>query len=175
VIADLLGSHARNLSLPILLTSIPYVCATAFTYFIGWSSQARGERRLHTAIPFGVCGLVLLMAPLLPGGGAGAVLGFLSLCVTLSLSNGTGPLAAMVMAILPAEGRSSGIAVWNSLANLGGYVGLALFGWLKATTGSSSAGMAVRRAPTASEHLGTQPGWKAPRHPHIRHVRRSIL
>jgi hypothetical protein len=55
--------------------------------------------------------------------------------VTLPLSNGTGPLAAMVVAILPAEGRSSGIAVWKSIANLGGFVGPALFGWLKAHTG----------------------------------------
>jgi ACS family tartrate transporter-like MFS transporter len=120
---------------PILLTSIPYIFATAYTYLLGWSSQARGERQLHTALPFALCGLVLLASPFLPASRSGSVLGFLSLCVTLSLSNGTGPLAAMVMAILPAEGRSSGIAVWNSIANLGGFVGPALFGWLKAHTG----------------------------------------
>jgi MFS transporter, ACS family, tartrate transporter len=144
VISDLLGPNNTNPNVPILLTAVPYAFAAVFTYTIGWSSQTRGERRLHTAVPFSIGGLVLLAAPLLPMGTvAGGVMGFVGLCVALSVSNGTGPLTALVMAVLPPEAQSAGLALWNSGANLGGYAGPALFGWLKHHTGTHAAGMAV--------------------------------
>ena len=81
-------------------------------------------------MPFGAAGLVLLTAPFLPGGTVGGLLSFAGVCAGLSLSNGTAPMAAMVMDILPSEAQSAGLALWNSGANLGGYAGPAVFGWL---------------------------------------------
>ena len=161
VIADLLGDdHRGNPNLPILLTAIPYMFAAAATYAIGVSSHARNERRLHTAIPFALGGAVLLAAPALPGGAVGGVLGFAGLCAALALTNGTGPLTALVMAVLPPEAQSGGVALWNSGANLGGYVGPALFGWLKAHTGSHGTGMAVRsRRCCRSQFVLAIPSW----------------
>jgi hypothetical protein len=156
VIADLLHgapedtphAAAANPNLPILLTAVPYAFAAAATYAIGWSSQRARERRIHTALPFALGSAVLLAAPALSrGSGAlGKLLSFAALCIALSSTNGTGPLTALVMAVLPPEAQSAGVALWNSGANVGGYVGPALFGWLKARTGTHAAGMVVRDA-----------------------------
>lgn len=77
-------------------------------------------------------------------GPAAAVPAFIALCAALSCCNATGPVTASVLRCLPAEAQAGGLALWNSLANVGGYFGPALYGWLKEETGSNAPGMVVR-------------------------------
>lgn len=68
----------------------------------------------------------------------------------MCMSNATGPLTACVAASLPQEARPGGLALWNSVASVGGYLGPATFGWLKGATGRNSPGMVVRCPPVTS-------------------------
>lgn len=76
-----------------------------------------------------------------------ALLAFAALCVALCSCNATGPLTACVVAALPRSAQPGGLAMWNSLASVGGYLGPATFGWLKDVTGSNAPGMVVRARP----------------------------
>lgn len=73
-----------------------------------------------------------------------AVPAFAALCAALSACNATGPITASVTRCLPPEAQAGGLALWNSLANIGGYFGPALYGWLKERTGRNAPGMMVR-------------------------------
>lgn len=66
-IDDLLGSRGSGHGPPaaVLLTAVPYTFAAATAVAVGWSSHVRGERRLHTAVPFAVGAAILLSSPLL--------------------------------------------------------------------------------------------------------------
>jgi len=50
----------------------------------------------------------------------------------------------MVSGLLAPNQQASGLALWNSVSNMGGYVGPAAFGHIKARTGSNHAAMLVR-------------------------------
>eukprot|EP00892_Ulva_mutabilis_P008595 jgi/Ulvmu1/6107/UM027_0085.1 len=132
---------AHDLS-AVLLTAVPYAFAAVASYAIGWSSHAWDERKAHTYVPFAVGAAVLLAAPLLQGPGS-AVPAFIALCVALCTCNATGPLTAAVVACLPRDAQPGGLALWNSVACVGGYLGPALFGWLKGATDSNAPGMVV--------------------------------
>eukprot|EP00892_Ulva_mutabilis_P008593 jgi/Ulvmu1/6105/UM027_0083.1 len=124
----------------VLLTAIPYTFAAGTAVAVGWSSHVRGERRLHTAVPFSIGAAILLAAPLLQGPWA-AVPAFAALCAALSACNATGPITATVTRCLPPEAQAGGLAMWNSLSNVGGYFGPAVYGWLKERTGRNAPGM----------------------------------
>lgn len=53
------------------------------------------------------------------------------------------PLWAMPSAFLPGAGAAAGIAMINSIGNLGGFVGPFAIGWLKHATGGYAAGLYV--------------------------------
>ena len=74
-----------------------------------------------------------------------AVPSFVALTVAISLCNSTAPLTAALAACLPPEAQAGGLALYNAVAGIGGYLGPAVFGWLKDTTGSNAPGMVVCR------------------------------
>ena len=75
-----------------------------------------------------------------------AVPAFLALTLALSMANSTAALTATVPASLPPEAQAGGLALYNSVSGIGGYLGPAVFGWLKGATGSNAPGMVVRAA-----------------------------
>ena len=77
-------------------------------------------------------------------GPAAAVPAFVALCCAVSFCGAGGPLTAAVVMSLPSEARPGGIALWNTVSSVAGYVGPVVFGWLKGATGSNAAGLAVR-------------------------------
>ena len=90
-------------------------------------------------------------------GPSAAVPAFVALCIALCACNATGPLTAAVVVSLPPEAQPGGLALYNSVASVGGYMGPALFGWLKGASGSNTPGMVVR--PTSSPcSRSVQPG-----------------
>ena len=121
------------------LVTIPYLAALAGMILVGRSSDRRMERRYHAA------------ACLLLGG-----IGFLSLgvvhspfvsIVLLSLlaigyCSSLGPFWAMPSEFLTGFSAASGIAVINSVGNLGGFAGPFIVGFIKDKTGTLYGGLA---------------------------------
>jgi ACS family tartrate transporter-like MFS transporter len=121
----------------------PYViCAFAM---VAWarSSDVHDERIWH----------VVVAALLGAGGFAAAALLHANLFSLVALTVAAiGIYAALVSiwtlpsSILGGTAAAGGIALINSLANLGGFVGPSVMGWLKQSTGGYEAGMAVLAA-----------------------------
>ena len=125
------------------VVACPYVvCAFAM---IAWarSSDALGERIWH----------IVVAALLGASGFAVAALLHTNLLSLVALTVAAiGIYAALVSiwtlpsSILGGTAAAGGIALINSLANLGGFVGPSIMGWLKQSTGGYETGMAVLAA-----------------------------
>jgi nitrate/nitrite transporter NarK len=107
---------------------------------IWWSrrSDATGERKWHTIIPFVTIVLGLVLAAVTPG----PAMKMVFLCLA-----GFGFFAVLPVfwtlptAYLSGAAAAAGIAAINSIGNLGGFLGPKAFGLLKDQTGSDFAGM----------------------------------
>lgn len=75
--------------------------------------------------------------------------------VNVGISAAKAPLWAMPGMFLSGAGAAAGIAMINSLGNLGGFVGPAVIGWLKNSTGSYAAGLYVVAATLAVSSIVT--------------------
>ncbi|HXC54537.1 MAG TPA: MFS transporter [Rhizomicrobium sp.] len=137
----------RGMGFSILQTSflaaLPYLAAMFVMVLWGISSDARGERIWHIAVAslLGAAGLV------------GAALFQSHALVLLSLSVSVcGVYAALAVfwtlppSFLGGTAAAGGIALINSISNLGGFFGPAIMGWLKQHTGTYAAGMGVLAA-----------------------------
>jgi ACS family tartrate transporter-like MFS transporter len=123
----------------ILLTAIPYVAATIGLVVIGARSDAKGERRWHVAVPclIGATGFVLTaLAPQT----AVASLAMLSIAA-FGIWGTLGPFWAMPTAFLRGTAAAGGIALVNSIGNVGGFVGPFAVGWVRQATGSFEAAL----------------------------------
>jgi ACS family tartrate transporter-like MFS transporter len=63
--------------------------------------------------------------------------------VNVGISAAKAPLWAMPSTFLSGAGAAAGIAMINSIGNLGGFVGPFAIGWLKTVTGGYAAGLYV--------------------------------
>ncbi len=123
-----------------LLTAIPSAAAVVGMVVIGTHSDRTGERCLHVA------GSALLAA-------AGWTLTALAkdpwlaleglLLAQLGMSSMLPTFWALASSFLSGTAAAGGIALINSVANLGGFLGPYGFGWLKAETGNFTSGMVV--------------------------------
>jgi sugar phosphate permease len=121
------------------LSAIPYCFATAGALAIARSSDLRGERRWHVAVPFAVAALAL--------GGTTFVRDslpttILLLSIAAFLQFGAGILFwALLPAYLTTETAPRGIATVSSIGVLGGFAAPTLLGWIKAGTGQLDIGI----------------------------------
>ena len=124
-----------------LLSAIPYAAATASMILVGQSSDTRGERRWHLALP--------------------GVIGALGLCVSVAYANNTavamlaltiGTMGIMTTisqfwtlppAILGGAAAAAGIALANSVGSISGVISPYLIGWVQTTTGTTGNGVLV--------------------------------
>ncbi len=123
----------------VLLTAIPYVSAAIGMVLIGSSSDRTGERRWHVAAPclIGAAGFVLtVLAPATPA----AALTTLSIAA-FGIWGTLGPFWTLPTAFLRGSAAAGGIALVNSIGNVGGFVGPSIMGWIRDATGSFSAGL----------------------------------
>ncbi len=123
----------------VLLSAIPYVVAAIGMVIIGLHSDRTGERRRHVAVPalIGAAGFVLTVLA------SSTVFGSLA---TLSIAAfgiwGTlGPFWTLPPAFLRGTAAAGGIALINSIGNLGGFVGPYLVGYVREATGSFEWGL----------------------------------
>jgi ACS family tartrate transporter-like MFS transporter len=123
-----------------LLTGVPAVVAVIA--MIGWArhSDRTQERTWHVVIP-----CLLACVGFLFVGQANTALSIIAALtvVNVGISAAKAPLWAMPSAFLSGAGAAAGIAMINSVGNLGGFVGPFAIGWLKHVTGGYSAGLYV--------------------------------
>src|SRR5262249_19809034 len=115
------------------LSAIPYVAATIGMMIIGRNSDVRGERRWHVALSALVGTIGLSAAAFFKE--PSAELAALSLAA-VGIWGTLGPFWAMSSQILTGTGAAAGIALINSIGNLGGFAGPYLIGVVRSRTNS---------------------------------------
>ena len=117
------------------ITAVPWIGATIGMVLLSRNSDATGERRWHVALSAvgGAIGLI----------GAGlshnAVIEIAALSLAAAGIWGTlGTFWALSSESLAGTGAAAGIALINSVGNLGGFLGPYLIGWIRTRTESFS-------------------------------------
>ena len=128
-----LGNFATGLVavLPFLVTAVAMV-------LVGTHSDRSGERRWHTAVPAFTGAAALIAA----GYGRSTVV--VVACIGLGLvcaESMVGPFWAMATSRMTGLSAAAGIAVINSLANLGGYYGPDIIGFFRKLNGGFRGGL----------------------------------
>jgi ACS family tartrate transporter-like MFS transporter len=111
---------------------LPFLVTAVAMVLVGARSDRTGERRWHTAIPAFVGAGALIAA----GYGTSTVV--VVACIGLGLAcaeSMVGPFWAMATSRMAGLSAAAGIAVINSLANLGGYFGPDIIGFFRARGG----------------------------------------
>jgi ACS family tartrate transporter-like MFS transporter len=118
---------------------IPYVVALAVMIVVGRRSDSKLERRYHTAIPMVVASLAFIWMAI---SGTGSLFFALLLwCVVASsIYSVFGPFWALPSVFLTGSSAAAGIALINSLGNVGGFVGPYAIGAIIKNTGSARGG-----------------------------------
>jgi ACS family tartrate transporter-like MFS transporter len=123
-----------------LLAGVPGVLAVIAMIVWAKHSDRTGERTWHVVIPCVVACLGFVFA----GCATTAWMIVLALViVNIGISSAKAPLWAMPSMFLSGTGAAAGIAMINSVGNLGGFVGPVAIGWLKHETGGYTAGLYV--------------------------------
>jgi ACS family tartrate transporter-like MFS transporter len=123
-----------------MLSAIPYIAATIGMLFIGWNSDRTGERFAHIAVPCVVAaiGFVASVYAVSP------VPAMIALTVAAVGDLGSrGPFWALPGRFLTGDASAAGIALINTVASLGGFVGPYAVGLAKDATGEFSAGLVL--------------------------------
>jgi ACS family tartrate transporter-like MFS transporter len=110
------------------VTAIPFLFAAISMVLVGVHSDRTGERRLHVAIPAAIGGCGLLVGAFLHTPWmivVGMTVSAAAMWSTL------GPFWTLPTAILGGEAAAGGIALINSVGNLGGFAGPYAVGWIK--------------------------------------------
>jgi ACS family tartrate transporter-like MFS transporter len=126
-----------------VVTAIPYLAASIAMILVGSHSDRTGERRWHIAAP-ALAGALGFAASAGTGHPALALAG-LSLAA-LGIWSALGPFWTLPPSFLAGSGAAGGIALINSVGNLGGFVGPYALGLLKQETGSFRAGLLLLAA-----------------------------
>jgi MFS family permease len=123
------------------LTAVPYICGAISMVVVGRMSDKSGERRLYVAVLIAVAGLGFFAA------------GFFDKNVTLlviALAVIGGGVVASIPAfwalpskLLTGAGAAAGIALINTLGQLGGIVSPVMVGRIKDVTGSATSALYV--------------------------------
>jgi MFS transporter, ACS family, tartrate transporter len=119
------------------VTAIPYTIAIFGLVLISRRSDRTGERKLHVAIPLAIAAAAFIISTVVS-----PVAAIAALAVGLFFLLGAHPVFwAMPAALLSGPAAAAGIALVNSIGNLGGFVGPYLVGLMKDATGSTNGGL----------------------------------
>jgi ACS family tartrate transporter-like MFS transporter len=129
------------------LVILPPMLALAGQMLVGWSSDRKRERRLHTAAPIAIGCMALALLPLSPG--------MLPLTMALLITARTGVKAyqpafwTLPSTFLTSTAAAGAVGFINSIGNLGGFFGPNIIGQLYKRTGSFAVGLWVLAASMA--------------------------
>jgi len=121
-----------------MISAIPYVVASVGMALIGGHSDRTGERRWHVAGPMFLGATGLALCPFVTG--TVPVLALLSVAA-LGIWGALGPFWTLPTAFLSGAGAAGGIALINSVGNLGGFAGPYLVGLVRNATQSFAGGL----------------------------------
>jgi len=124
-----------------LLTAIPYLAAALAMVAVGAHSDRRGERRWHVAVSalVGAAGFAATATLEVPPAASIALLSVAAAGVWGCF----GPFWALPGSFLAGSAAAGGIALINSIGNLGGFVGPYALGLLREATGDFRAGLGL--------------------------------
>jgi ACS family tartrate transporter-like MFS transporter len=122
------------------INAVPSVVAVAGMTLWARHSDRTLERTWHVAIPCIAACLGFVWA-----GSTHTAMGVILalVVVNLGVSAAKAPLWAMASTFLSGAGAAAGIAMINSIGNLGGFIGPYAIGWIKGKTGSYMGGLYV--------------------------------
>jgi len=126
-----------------LIMSVPYIAGCIGMLAIGWLSDRNKERKWHLIGSFMLIAIGLAFAALL-GNTIGAI-GAICLAA-VGIMGCKGPFWPLPSAYLSGAGAAAGIALINSVGNLGGFVGPWAVGLAKQTTNTFESGLYVLAA-----------------------------
>jgi ACS family tartrate transporter-like MFS transporter len=119
------------------VTAIPYTVAIVGLVLIPRHSDRTGERKRHVAISLALGAVAFALSTVVS-----PVAAIAALAVGLFFLLGAHPVFwAMPAALLSGPAAAAGIALVNSIGNLGGFVGPYLVGLMKDATGSTDGGL----------------------------------
>jgi len=124
-----------------LLTMIPYAFATAAMIFTGRSSDARGERRWHLALP-GLAGAIGLAWSVAYADNTAVAMFALTLA-TMGIMSTISQFFVLPPSILTGAAAAAGLAIANSVGSVSGLIAPYLLGVVKTVTASTNAGVLV--------------------------------
>jgi D-galactonate transporter len=124
------------------VTAIPYTVAIVGLVLISRHSDRTGERKLHVAVPLVIAAVAFATSTVVS-----PVAAIAALAVGLFFLLGAHPVFwTMPAALLSGTAAAAGIALVNSIGNLGGFVGPYLVGLMKDATGSTDGGLVTLAA-----------------------------
>jgi MFS family permease len=124
-----------------LLTMLPYMLAVVAMLMAARSSDKHRERRWHIIVPFCVAAVSLIFIGLFPDN---KVIVMVALCIAVASSLVPSPLFwSLPNAIFTGTCAAAGIALINSIANIGGFISPYIIGYFKNTTDSNLVAMCV--------------------------------
>lgn len=124
-----------------LLTMLPYMLAVVAMLLAARSSDKYRERRWHIIVPFCIAAVSLIFIGLFPDN---KVIVMVALCIAVASSLVPSPLFwSLPNAIFTGTCAAAGIALINSIANIGGFISPYIIGYFKNTTESNLVAMCV--------------------------------
>ena len=132
------------------LSAIPYAVAAVGMVIIGRHSDRTGERRWHIALTAIIGGAAFALAGFVHG----TALSITTLSIAmLGLASMLGPFWAFATSFLGGIGAAAGIALVNSVGNVGGFVGPNIIGYVQQGTGGFTGGLVTIGAVLAAGGL----------------------
>jgi len=123
-----------------LLVMIPYAAALSVMILVSRNSDRTMERRYHAAVPAIIGALALMLLGVTTT--CSALISVSLWCsVAMGIYSFFGPFWAVPNEFLTGSAAAAGIALINSIANLGGFVGPYAMGAINKRTGSSHGGL----------------------------------
>ncbi|WP_344855507.1 MFS transporter [Amycolatopsis ultiminotia] len=153
VLCQALGIYGLSFWLPTLVTgvgitgpiaiglfsAIPFGLAIVSIVLTGRNSDRLTERRWHLVVPFTVAAVGLTLSALLTGR---PVLGIVAISLAaIGCYTTTSQVWTVVPAFMTGVGAAAGIAVVNSIGNLGGFLAPYFVGATSSATGSPAVGL----------------------------------
>jgi predicted MFS family arabinose efflux permease len=127
----------------VLLTAIPFACASIFHLINARHSQQSNERRLHIALPWAMAAAALLLLPLAVAHQASSWAFALLVLAHVGINGANGCQTSWVASLLAGPHRAAGLAMYNCIGNLGGAMGPVVVGVLCDALGSYGVSMLV--------------------------------
>lgn len=121
-----------------LISAIPYICGGVAMVLVARHSDKTMERRYHVGLPIGLAFFSLIALTMT----SDLLLSIILLCIsTAAIYCFVGTFWTLPTMFLAEATAAVGIAIINSVANLGGFIGPYVVGYLKSITNSDVFGM----------------------------------